>query len=347
MRTSKATCHTLRFIKPAGTSRGMLTTKPSWFITIRDTLSGNTGIGECGLLPGLSADHREGYEAKVHEVCGAIGNNSPLPDLTEWPSIRFGVEMALLDLKNPQAGVLMPSSFTNGEAGVEINGLVWMNIPAEMARQIDEKLAEGYTCIKLKIGAVNWHDELRLIDGIRKRFSPEQVTIRVDANGAFTPAEAPGKLKQLSQFNIHSIEQPISAGQWGHMAELSANSPVPVALDEELIGFFHPDECERLMEKIRPQYVVLKPSLVGGFAMSDVWINLAEKYGVGWWLTSALESNIGLSAIAQYCASKPINMPQGLGTGMLFYNNFDSPLKISNGRLFYRPEFPWSYDQLL
>jgi L-alanine-DL-glutamate epimerase-like enolase superfamily enzyme len=347
MTIAKATCHTLRFIKPAGTSRGILNVKPSWFITLHDTLSGNTGIGECGLLPGLSADDRAGYEARVQEVCDAINQNAPIPDLVEWPSIRFGLEMALLDLDNPATGVLIPSPFTRGESGININGLVWMNTPAEMAVQIDQKLAEGYTCIKLKIGAVNWSDELNLIEGIRKRYTAEQITIRVDANGAFAPGVAPAKLKQLSAFDIHSIEQPIRAGQWEQLADLSVNSPIPIALDEELIGCYHPDECERLIDAIRPQYVVLKPSLIGGFAMSDLWINLASQYSAGWWITSALESNVGLSAIAQYCASKPLNMPQGLGTGVLFYNNFDGPLKISKGSLYYHPELRWNYDHLI
>ncbi len=311
-----------------------------------DSLSGNTGIGECALLPGLSADDREGYEAKINEVCHAICHAIPLPDLTEWPSIRFGVEMALQDLEQQGQGVLFPTPFTRGDEGIEINGLVWMNTPIKMGEEIEKKLAEGYTCIKLKIGAEDWAEELRLLEGIRRNFPVSKVTIRVDANGAFSPQSAPKKLEQLAAFGIHSIEQPIKAGQWNEMAMLAATSPVPVALDEELIGLYHPEECERVLYTIRPQYIILKPSLLGGFAMSDHWISMASKYNAGWWLTSALESNIGLSAIAQYCAIKKPNLPQGLGTGSLFYNNFASPLKVNSGYLYYQPEKAWNYDRI-
>lgn len=337
---------TFQFIQPAGTSRGVLHAKESWFLTVSDPISGNTGIGECSLLPGLSPDAQPGLEGILQAVAVALRTGEPLPPLHQWPAVRFAVEMGLADMQYKERGLLFPSEFTSGERGIEINGLIWMGNPDHMARQVEAKLGEGYTCIKLKVGALAFDEDLALLKSIRSRFTADEITIRVDANGAFTPADAPEKLHRLSAFDLHSIEQPIRAGQWEDMARLAESSPVPIALDEELIGHSDAAACEALMQTIRPPYIVIKPSLTGGFAMSDLWIGLAEKYGAGWWLTSALESNIGLSAIAQYCASKSTTVPQGLGTGKLFYHNFTSPLAIANGLLTYGHSDKWNYSLL-
>ncbi len=335
----------LQFKIPGGTSRGILREKPSWFLLIEK--NGKTGIGECGLLPGLSTDDRPGYESKLNELVEAINSGESIPDLKHWPSISFGMEMAIADLGAEKAHQLFPGAFTRGETGIDINGLVWMGKPEDMRRQIDEKLDTGFQCIKLKIGAVEFADELDLIAHIRKNYSAADITIRVDANGAFSLKDAPGKLTQLAEFELHSIEQPIPAGNWDAMAELCATSPLPIALDEELIGISDVAEMDRMMKTIRPQAIILKPSLVGGFEACDQWIDLAKKHRAGWWATSALESNIGLNAIAQYTFTKNNPLPQGLGTGQLYTNNFDSPLEIKSGKLFHFPEKDWNLSKLL
>ena len=340
--------YTLNFNFPAGTSRGVLQKKDSWFISLADE-TGKTGIGECGLLKGLSYDDRTGYEHEVQQVCSEINNsqNIDLLKLLKLPSIRFGVEMALKDLNSKKERILFPSDFTKGKDTIKINGLVWMGEFEFMKSQIISKIKAGFSCIKLKIGAIDFKKELQLINSIRKAFSVNDIEIRVDANGAFKPGEALEKLNRLAEYNLHSIEQPIKQGQWEEMAKLCELTPLPIALDEELIGVIDRKKEVELLDKIKPQYIILKPSLVGGFAASEEWIDMAKERNIGWWITSALESNIGLNAIAQWTYTLGNKMPQGLGTGQLYTNNFESPLYISNGRLHYNPDRSWDIASLV
>lgn len=328
----------LHFKEPAGTSRGVLTDKETYVIRIwEEEHPGITGIGECPLFRGLSAEDRPDYESKLEEVCGHIDcvNSGELRD---WSSIRFGIEMALSDLHYGGKGIYFPSAFTQGEQAIEINGLIWMGDRATMFRRICQKLEAGFRCIKLKIGAIDFQAELDLLDYIRCNFSSGKVELRVDANGAFTPANAMDRLTALACFDLHSIEQPIRQGQWEEMARLCRTSPVPVALDEELIGISCPEQKRELLETIRPQYIILKPALCGGFEGAREWIAMAEELHTGWWVTSALESNIGLSALAQWVATLENPLPQGLGTGQLFTNNFPSRLMQEGSRLRMRKE---------
>ncbi|TRX16304.1 o-succinylbenzoate synthase [Flavobacterium franklandianum] len=342
----KATYHKyiLNFKQPSGTSRGVMTVKETWFIILEK--DGKKGIGECGILRGLSADDRPDYEAKLQWSCDNIelGENQLWEFLIEFPSIQFGVEMAFQSLRSENPFLLFPSDFTNGKTSIEINGLVWMGEESFMKQQIEEKLADGFRCVKLKIGAIDFDKELQLLRFIRQHFTPEQVEIRVDANGAFDVTLALDKLSQLTGFKLHSIEQPIKKNNTDRMAELCKITPIPIALDEELIGVFLLEEKEALLQKIKPQYIILKPSFVGGFRGTKEWILLAEKYNIGWWITSALESNIGLNAIAQWTFLQQNYMPQGLGTGALYTNNFDCPLLVSQGQLWYEKELDWTFD---
>jgi O-succinylbenzoate synthase len=342
----KATYHKyiLNFKRPSGTSRGVMTEKETWFIILEK--DGKKGIGECGILRGLSADDRADYEEKLQWTCNNIqlGENQLWEALIEFPSIQFGVEMAFQSLRSENPFLLFPSDFTNGQKSIEINGLVWMGEAAFMKQQIEEKLANGFRCVKLKIGAIDFDKELQLLGYIRQHFSPEQVEIRVDANGAFDVTMALDKLNQLSGFKLHSIEQPMQKNNTDRMAELCKITPIPIALDEELIGVFSLEEKEQLLQKIKPQYIILKPSFVGGFRGTKEWISLAEKYQIGWWITSALESNIGLNAIAQWTFLQQNPMPQGLGTGALYTNNFDCPLVVSEGQLWYKKEMDWKFN---
>ncbi len=332
--------HILHFDRPRGTSRGAFTEKPSWFIVLHDKETQRKGIGECGLLPGLSFDDRPEYEEVLSAIVSAINDETPIPNLTNWPSLKFGLEMAQAHLKSGRIDSLLTNNFSQLHENLEINGLVWMGSAEDMKAQIGDKLAGGFTCIKLKIGAINFVQELELIKSIRTEFTESEIGIRVDANGAFAPEEALEKLKRLSDFQLHSIEQPIKAGQWEQMANLCSNTPLDIALDEELIGV-SPEDQENLISTIQPQAIILKPSLIGGWAASDRWIELAEKNGAYWWLTSALESNIGLNAIAQYASHKKVDIPQGLGTGMLYTNNFESPLTVTKGEIAYHPNKSW------
>ena len=323
----------LDFKQPSGTSRGVMTHKETWFIVIEN--DHKKGIGECGILRGLSCDDRPDYEDKLAWTCANIhlGVESLWEALIEFPSIQFGVEMAFQSLASENPFLLFPSAFTNGQKSIPINGLIWMGTEAFMKQQIEVKLAEGFHCLKLKIGAIDFEEEMKLLAFIRQNFTPEQVEIRVDANGAFNITDALIKLNQLSGFELHSIEQPIQKNNTDSMSELCKNSPIPIALDEELIGVFSLEEKEQLLVKIKPQYVILKPSFVGGFRGANEWIMLAEKHHIKWWITSALESNVGLNAIAQWTFLKQNSMPQGLGTGGLYTNNFECPLEVSNGLL--------------
>ena len=342
----KATYHKyiLNFKRPSGTSRGVMTEKETWFIVLEK--EGKKGIGECGILRGLSVDDRPDYEEKLQWTCNNIhlGKDQLWEALLEFPSIQFGVEMAFQSLVSESPFLLFPSDFTNGAKSILINGLVWMGEEAFMKQQIEEKLAQGFTCIKLKIGAIDFDKELQLLRFIREHFTPEQVEIRVDANGAFNEISALDKLTQLSEFKLHSIEQPIQKNNTDSMAELCKITPFPIALDEELIGVFSLAEKEQLLLKIKPQYIILKPSFIGGFRGTQEWISLAKKHKIGWWVTSALESNIGLNAIAQWTFLQHNLMPQGLGTGALFTNNFDCPLQVLQGQLWYKKELDWAFD---
>jgi o-succinylbenzoate synthase len=331
----------LNFKRPSGTSRGVMTEKETWFIKIEQ--DGKLGIGECGILRGLSIDDRPDYEEKLKWVCDNIhlGEDKLWEEMIEFPSIQFGLETAFLSLKSDNTYLLFPSEFTSGSANIPINGLVWMGSEGYMKDQIEEKIEQGFSCIKLKIGAIDFEQELSLLQFIRANFIPGKIEIRVDANGAFSDDGALGKLKQLSLYELHSIEQPIKAGHLESMSQLCKSTPLPIALDEELIGIFTYEDKEALLAKIQPQFIILKPSLVGGFRGCTEWIALAEKQAIGWWVTSALESNIGLNAIAQWTFTRNNPMPQGLGTGGLYTNNFDCPLEVKNGQLCYNPQAIW------
>lgn len=337
--------YTLKFKQASGTSRGVYTTRDSWFIFLSE--GGNTGIGECAPLPDLSIDSLKKMSTKLLQVCEEIAYFISFPEeLNAWPSIRFGLETALLDLKNGGNQLLFPSAFTRGEQGIPINGLIWMGTPEFMKQQIRTKLETGFRCIKMKIGALDFETEFELLKSIRKEFSPEEITLRVDANGAYSLKTALENLKRLSDLHLHSIEQPIEAGRWSEMAELCRQSPVPIGLDEELIGISSRLEMQKLMETIRPAYLILKPSLHGGFTGCEKWIEQAEKHDSGWWITSALESNIGLNALAQWTFQLNAKAEQGLGTGQLFTNNFESPLEISGEQLWFRMERKWGFGDL-
>ncbi|MCX2680127.1 o-succinylbenzoate synthase [Galbibacter sp. EGI 63066] len=372
--------YVLNFKRPGGTSRGVLTQKETWFIIIED--QSHYGIGECGILRKLSIDDRPDYEEKLDWTCKNItlGKEKLWEALKEFPSIQFGVEQAFVSLKNqqpqgktakyksepPQKNIstqasghikshlvrrspfqLFPSDFSTGKAAININGLVWMGDEAFMREQITEKIAAGFGCIKMKIGAIDFETELKLLQSIRKTFSAKEIELRVDANGAFAPNEALDKLRRLSELELHSIEQPIKQGQWEEMAALCRETPLPIALDEELIGVFDVTKKKELLQTIKPQYIILKPSLVGGYRGAEEWINLCEGMNIYWWITSALESNIGLNAIAQWTYTLNNNMPQGLGTGSLFTNNIESPLEVKNGALQYNSSREWNWQSTI
>ena len=336
--------YTLKFKRPSGTSRGVLRNKDSWFIFLQKR--GNQkiiGVGECGLLKGLSIDDVPNYEAKIEEVCADINNYKYwlAEGLREFPSIHFGLEVAFADLENKGSKILFPSDFTQKEAPIPINGLIWMGEKEYMFQQIKDKLKAGCTCIKLKIGAIDFETEIVLLKYIRRQFSAPEIEIRVDANGAFTPQNALEKLKRLADYQLHSIEQPIQQGQWGKMALLCEKTPLPIALDEELIGIFDLAEKRKLLATIRPQHLIFKPSLIGGFRRTQEWIDLCREFKTPWWITSALESNIGLNAIAQWTATLDNPLPQGLGTGQLYTNNICSPLVVEKGNIYYKKGKKW------
>lgn len=289
--------YTLQFKRPSGTSRGILTQKETWFIILED--KNDWGIGECGLLKGLSVDDRSDYEEKLHWVCSNIhlGLSVLLNELHDYPSIQFGLEQAFLSINSQGPFILYPSTFTEEEKPLTINGLIWMGDTEFMLDQIAEKLENGFKCIKMKIGAIDFGSEVKILESIRKKYAASEIELRVDANGAFLPSEALHKLQVLSAYNLHSIEQPIKQGQQQLMADLCLKTPLPIALDEELIGINDVTKKEILLQTIRPQYIILKPSLIGGYRGSQEWIDLANSMNIGWWVTSALESNIGLNAL--------------------------------------------------
>lgn len=347
----KAKCYSyrLQFNFAAGTSRGILHEKETWFISVWNEADPSViGWGECAIFRGLSLDDRPDYAEMIKKIClnpdfYALEGRT---HLNEWPSILFGLETARIDLEQGGKRILFPSSFTQGNDAIPINGLVWMGKKDAMLAGIRQKLNDGFHCIKLKIGAIDFESELSLLQNIRSEFSQADIEIRVDANGAFLPDDALEKLKRLSEFQIHSIEQPIKQGQLLEMSDLCRHSPIAVALDEELINCINIDQKLELLKIIHPQYIILKPALVGGFSGSLEWIHIANKLNIGWWITSALESNIGLNAIAQWTYTLGNPLPQGLGTGQLFQNNFSSPLVVKNGSLFYLPELGWQQIKL-
>ena len=339
--------YVLNFKRPSGTSRGVMSEKETWFLFLEE--NGKIGIGECGILRSLSIDDRPDYEEKLKWVCHNIhlGKDQLWQELMEFPSIQFGVEMAFLSLQSKTPFELFPSEFIEGTKNMLINGLVWMGEELFMKTQIEEKLAQGFSCIKLKIGAIDFEKELGLLQFIRQNFDAKTIEIRVDANGAFGLNEALDKLNQLSGFELHSIEQPIQKNHTDKMSELCKIAPFPIALDEELIGVFEIENKVELLTKIKPQYIILKPSLVGGFKGTLEWIAIAESLNIGWWITSALESNIGLNAITQFTFTLQNPLPQGLGTGGLYTNNFDCPLEIEKGRIAYNPNLVWNISNLV
>ena len=332
--TAKYFRYLLEFKRPSGTSRGVLHEKETFIFEVEE--NGKKGTGECAVFRGLSFDDRPDYEEKMQWLCDNINQDDQYlkEQLMEFPSIWFGYEQAILNLKHGDH-LYFPGEFTEGKASIMINGLIWMGDIHYMEEQIREKLQLGFHCIKLKIG-VDWKSEHKILQELRAKFSKDELELRVDANGGFSREEAEIVLRQLADLHIHSIEQPIKAGNWNDMASLCAGTPTPIALDEELIGITDPVEKKKLLESIKPQYIILKPALVGGFSGSDEWISLAEEQNIGWWITSALESNIGLNAIAQYTFTKKNPMPQGLGTGSLFVNNFESSLELKNELLWFK-----------
>lgn len=329
----------LHFKRPAGTSRGVYTERKVWYVKVTsDRFPGRTGIGECAPLPQLSCDDLPDYEERARALCRqtALKEAVDVDILRDFPSLLFGLEGAFRQLETGST-VLWDTPFSRGEAGIPINGLIWMGDYDYMYRQIVQKLELGFRCVKLKIGAIDFERELELLRFIRSRFPADTVELRVDANGAFSPHDALEKLKYLSDFELHSIEQPIRAGQWQELARLVEDSPLPIALDEELIGYNKPEDKQRLLDVIRPDYIVLKPSLHGGISGCGEWIDLAKSAGIGWWITSALESNVGLNVIAQWCATLKPELPQGLGTGALFTDNVPMPLEVKGDCLWYLP----------
>ncbi|WP_373516020.1 o-succinylbenzoate synthase [Persicitalea sp.] len=354
----------LRFKFDAGTSRGVMKQKTSWLVKISDQERPDSstplraGFGECGPLPGLSIDDGPDFETKLAEICGLFNSldlevfpfNLPiiLEQLipAELPSIRFGIETALHDFMNGGEKILFKNDFSQKKTGIDINGLVWMGSEEFMHQQIEEKLTQGFTTIKIKVGAIDFAQECRVLETIRKRFSSEEITLRVDANGAFVAGEVEEKLNCLAQYSLHSIEQPVAIAQPELMAQLAATSPIPVALDEELIGKMDYMEKFSLLKSIHPPYIILKPTLLGGFQQCGEWIEIAQRLSIGWWITSALESNIGLNAIAQFTAQFETTLPQGLGTGQIYENNFSSPLNIRQGKLYADGPETWDLSAL-
>ena len=333
---------TLHFKQPAGTSRGVYTTRQSYYLTITDNdRPGIKGVGECATLPDLSCDAVPEYFKILSDICRMVEQtgNIPYEMLRPYPSILFGLETAFVQLDANGSTCLYDTPFGRGEEGITINGLVWMGTFEDMYSRLETKLKAGFHCVKLKIGAINFDKELDLIKHIREAFDKNTIELRVDANGGFSPDNAMERLEALAKYDIHSIEQPIKQHQWGEMARLCKETPLPIALDEELIGVNVKSMKEYLLETIRPQYIILKPSLHGGMYGCTEWIQMAKERGINSWITSALESNVGLNAIAHYCAKTygpSVLMPQGLGTGQLFTDNIDMPLVIDGDKIWYR-----------
>ncbi|MBL3655299.1 o-succinylbenzoate synthase [Fulvivirga sp. 2943] len=350
--------YTLNFKFDAGTSRGVLKTKDTFFIKIWD---GNDpekfGLGECGPLKGLSVDDRPDLEERISKILNLLTEKESLPENKEeayklanelagedFPSIRFALETAFLDLLNGGERQLFSNDFVFKKEPIPINGLIWMGEMDFMKSQVDKKIEEGYSCIKLKIGAIDFEKEIELLSYIRSKDA--ECVLRVDANGGFSPEEAMQKLERLAELKLHSIEQPIKQHQWKDMSRLCGASPIPIALDEELIGVYSRADKIELLEELKPQYIILKPTLLGGLESCLEWVSLAEPRGIGWWLTSALESNIGLNAISQFAAELQAPGHQGLGTGKLYHNNIDSPLEVVGDFIRYNSQLKWDLSAL-
>ncbi len=339
----------LIFKAPAGTSRGVLRSKTSWYLSLFDEHNPDIrGIGEIAPIPGLSVDDLSKIETEISTLVNKINSFGKIPQThyPAFPSLQFALETALLDYQAKGSKILFPSTFTSGEKYIPINGLVWMGDEDFMVEQVKSKIKAGFKCLKLKIGAINWETELSILKNIRKHFSIQQLELRVDANGAFAPAEAATKLKKLAELDIHSIEQPIKQGQIKEMKDLCSQNILPIALDEELVGINGCKNKQELLKEIMPSYIILKPTLLGGFKESEEWIKLADDLGIAWWVTSALESNIGLNAIAQWTSTLKNDMYQGLGTGALYTNNIDCPLELKADRLFYDPNKTWRLNNI-
>jgi o-succinylbenzoate synthase len=338
------------FRQAAVTSRGTLKSKRVYFLLLYDDkMPFLYGIGECSVFPGLSMDDTEGFEKKLSEVVDLINRgwfNLKTP-IYNFPSINFAIETALKDLEHKGSKILYPSDFTAGKDYIRINGLIWMGTKEEMQNQIDLRLMLGFRCLKLKIGALNFNDEFSLLSQLRKRYTADDLEIRLDANGAFEPEAALELLYRLSDLQIHSVEQPILPSQIEEMAALCETSPIPIALDEELIGKYPVENKQQLLKLINPQYIVLKPGLLGGIEACIEWISMAEQMNIGWWVTSSLETNIGLNAIAQWCYTLKQRTVQGLGTGQLFENNIDSPLAVTGEKLYYFPRKKWDVSEFI
>lgn len=339
--------YNLLFSRPAGTSRGVLNNKDTWFVKVFDENNPQEfGLGEINMFKGLSYDDRPAFYEMLQWL--QANPSESIENLhhqfIDFPSIRFGIETALIDFENQKNRILFPSAFTRGEEGIPINGLIWMGNAQSMQEQIEQKIKQGFRCLKMKIGAIDFETEIAILKSIREMFSASELELRVDANGAFHPNDALTKLEQLSRFQLHSIEQPIRQHQLENMRQLCSETPVPIALDEELIGIHNVTDKAQLLDYIQPQYIILKPALTGGFNASLEWIQLAQKRNIGWWITSALESNVGLNAIAQWTFSLGTTQYQGLGTGQLYQNNINSPLQIQQDKLFYNPLVKWETD---
>ncbi|WP_026464735.1 o-succinylbenzoate synthase [Adhaeribacter aquaticus] len=349
--------HTLQFKFSARTSRGAMQQHQVFFLKLADSEMPHIfGIGECAPLPGLSLEHHAGFNHTLSLLVADLNKELTISGLValksilnsgkynKYPSLIFALETAIMDYEAGGNRMLYQNSFSKGEAGIPINGLIWMGDEKFMKEQISKKLNEGYSCLKLKIGSLDFDTELAILKSIRAVASAAELIIRVDANGAFNPQDALPKLEQLAAFHIHSIEQPIKQGQAELMKSLCQESPVAIALDEELICISEKSCKVELLNFIQPQYIILKPTLIGGLQASAEWISLAEERRIGWWVTSALESNIGLNAISQFTAQYPIKLQQGLGTGQLYYNNITSPLFIYQGELYYQSMAKWSLE---
>lgn len=345
MRLQFAPC-ILKFKEPAGTSRGILTEKPTCYIRIFDERDPERfGIGEAAVFPGLSPEADDRFFYKLMELQANFRLGRPT-DLSRFPSLQFGLEQAIRDYSGGCRGIYFPSLFLKGTESIEINGLIWMGDFDEMFARLEDKLANGFHCIKFKVGAIDWKKEIDLIEAIRSKYDRSQIEIRVDANGAFTMENALPRLKHLADLDVHSIEQPIPAGNPALMHFLCDISPLPIALDEELIGKFSKEDKEKTLDEIKPAYIVIKPTLTGGYSGGGEWIELAMEREIGWWITSSLESNIGLNALAQWVATLDNPMPQGLGTGALFTNNLKAPLYLTHDRLYYNPKETLDYKEL-
>lgn len=332
-----------------GTSKGAINARTVWYlIAWHHDRPEVRGVGEAALFPGHSKEFPADVKTKLLELCMDTSNweRRLTDDLVDVPSVRFTVEQCLKDLAAGGTKTLFPSEFTLGRQAIPINGLVWMGDKATMKQRIREQIDGGYTTVKMKIGAIGIDDELDLLKAVRAEYRASDLILRVDANGAFSAAQAPEVLKRLTDLQVHSIEQPVAPGLYEVMADLCSDSPIPIALDEDLIGLNTHDAKVDLLDHLKPQYIVIKPSLVGGWAATQEWIELAKTRNISWWITSALESSIGLNAIAQYTATLNVSMAQGLGTGKVYANNIPSPMLAEKGFLHYRPEAEWDLSAL-